>query len=370
MPAPPAIPVPDPYEANAPAPPASGADSPEMVVARRQAEAVRVTRIALAELDRARARLLEIAQRREAAAAELQAAREAEAQVRATFGDATAAEGRARRDLGNMARLAYTTGPTEWTAIASFLDAENPKDALRRAQTSSLLANRQDAAWDRTVSAVAVADQQLQAASARVMAADAAVRAVDDEFRSAEDQVNAITGALRSGALAGGEGVEAVQKICGSTAILPCIPSGWGEGNLTRDSVWLMRVVRQKWPQIATVGGWRPSDPYPDHPSGRAVDVMVPDGGKSEFGAATGDEIAAYFMEHADQYGVMYLIWRQRIWMVDRDPVVPPSQWRQMSDRGDWTSNHMDHVHITVSTGVSGSDIYQVVEAAKRSKAR
>lgn len=368
----PAVPVPDPYDPDAP-PPAEtpgGSVDPAAAEARRQAELVRVTKIALAELDRARTRLAEVGVRRDAANAEVDAAKAAEQQLAALYGDAQAAEGEARRDLGNLARLAYTSGPTEWTLIETFLDADNPSDALRRASVSAMVAERQDTAWDRTVTAVADADQQVKQASARVAAAQTAAAAVQAEYQTAEDQVNGIVDALRGGALTGGAGVEAVQKICGDTPILQCVPSGWGEDSLTRDAVWLMRTVRQKWPQIAVVGGYRPVDPYPDHPSGRAVDVMVPDGGHSAAGAATGDEIATYFMEHADEFGVMYLIWRQRIWMVDRDPVAPPSQWRQMSDRGDWTSNHMDHVHITVSTGVSGSDIYSVVAAAKRSKAR
>jgi hypothetical protein len=59
------------------------------------------------------------------------------------------------------------------------------------------------------------------------------------------------------------------------------------------------------------------------------------------------------------------MIWRQRIWSSDRDPVAPVEQWRTMSDRGDWTSNHFDHVHITVSTGVSGTDPFEVVRAPR-----
>jgi hypothetical protein len=90
---------------------------------------------------------------------------------------------------------------------------------------------------------------------------------------------------------------------------------------------------------------------------------MVPSAGRTSEGAELGDEIARYFMEHADRYGIMYLIWQQRVWVNGRDAVAPPEQWRAMEDRGDWTSNHMDHVHITVSTGVSGWDIYVADQA-------
>lgn len=368
----PELPVPDPYDPDA-QPPVVDADpaaQAAIAAAVRQAELVRVTKIALAELERARTRLTELGTRRDAANAEVEAARADERQLRALYGDAQTAAGEARRDLGNLARLAYTSGPSEWTLIETFLDADNPSDALRRASVSALVAERQDVQWGRTVSAVADADQRVQQATARVAAAQTAAAAVQAEYQTVEEQTRAIMEALSGGALSGGVGADAVREICGDVLILQCVPTAWGEGNLTRDAVWLMRIVRQQWPQIEVVGGYRPVDPYPDHPSGRAVDVMVPDGGKSAEGAALGDQIAEYFMTHADEYGVMYLIWKQRIWMIDRDPVAPVAQWRMMSDRGDWTSNHMDHVHITVSTGVSGSDIYSVIAAAKRSDAR
>lgn len=97
-------------------------------------------------------------------------------------------------------------------------------------------------------------------------------------------------------------------------------------------------AIRQNYPQIATMYGYRP-DPLPDHPSGRAVDIMMPRGANDQ---ALGDQIAAYLQANADSLNIEYLIWRQRIWINGQ------GGWTWMADRGGITANHYDHVHVTV----------------------
>lgn len=98
--------------------------------------------------------------------------------------------------------------------------------------------------------------------------------------------------------------------------------------------------------KIKTVGGWRASDPYPDHPSGLAADFMVP---LTPEGELTGNALAAYVQENAAQLGVDYIIWNQRTWSLARDD----EGWRPMQDRGSPTANHRDHVHVTLSGDAS-----------------
>lgn len=366
---------PAPTPAVDPGAPESAADAAAAAEAAAEAEAAaaailaaergRVSRFAAGELARARTSLGEAAVRRDAAEQEVATARTAQRVMIRAHESAIAQEGDARRDLGNLARLAYTSGPTEWTLIETFLDADGPQDALRRASVSQLVAERQDDQWDEAVAGVAALGAELAAAAGRVAVAEAELGVAQGAYAAVAEQVASIAGAIASGGMAGTDGAAAVAEICGPVEIPQCERSGWGEGQLTRDAVWLMRVVRAQWPQIETVGGYRPVDTYPDHPTGRAVDVMVPDAGRSAEGVEAGDEIAQYFMEHADEYGVMYLLWNQRVWRSGHDPIAPPQEWRPMEDRGDWTSNHKDHVHICVSTGVSGSDIYSVVGAAR-----
>jgi len=83
---------------------------------------------------------------------------------------------------------------------------------------------------------------------------------------------------------------------------------------------------------IKTEYGWRQSDPFPDHPSGHAIDFMTPN-------MATGDSLKNYAVANHANLGIKYIIWNRTYY----------------SDTNGWagspytaTSNpHTDHVHIT-----------------------
>lgn len=110
-----------------------------------------------------------------------------------------------------------------------------------------------------------------------------------------------------------------------------------------------VRAIRAEFPQIKIIGGWRPSDPYPDHPSGLALDIMIPQGCVSSGpGKELGDDIARFFMNQTDTYAVKYMIWQQRIWNAEEESPKPVSQWRGMSPRGSCTADHKDHVHLAL----------------------
>lgn len=89
---------------------------------------------------------------------------------------------------------------------------------------------------------------------------------------------------------------------------------------------------------VDTVGGRAPRPGGGDHPAGLALDFMVD--------TATGNNLAAYVLAHQDQFGVKYVIWRQRINM--------GSGWSMMEDRGGPTANHYDHVHVSF---IPGADV-------------
>lgn len=115
---------------------------------------------------------------------------------------------------------------------------------------------------------------------------------------------------------------------------------GISTAGLTASSLALLADVRARYPQITSVGGVRP-DALPDHPSGRALDFMMPNGTADK---ALGDDLAEYVRANAARLNVSYVIWRQRIWSVAR----AAEGWRGMANRGSATANHMDHVHVTV----------------------
>ncbi|HRA07522.1 MAG TPA: SH3 domain-containing protein [Propionicimonas sp.] len=97
--------------------------------------------------------------------------------------------------------------------------------------------------------------------------------------------------------------------------------------------------VRASFPQITTIYGWRASSSYSeDHPSGRAIDIMIP---AYKTNVALGDTIAAYFIDNGVRLHVSYVIWQQRNYRLSR------GYWVAMADRGGDTANHMDHVHVS-----------------------
>jgi uncharacterized protein YgiM (DUF1202 family) len=122
------------------------------------------------------------------------------------------------------------------------------------------------------------------------------------------------------------------------------IPSSWAatERRLTAKTIRLHRAARAKFPQIKVVGGYRQASSG-EHPLGRALDLMIPNYQSSE-GRALGTALADWARANAREYDINYVVWRQRIWNIQRDR----EGWRFMADRGNDSANHINHVHISV----------------------
>ena len=86
--------------------------------------------------------------------------------------------------------------------------------------------------------------------------------------------------------------------------------------------------------------------PFGEHPLGRACDFMLSTGGVMPAASwiQKGYDIAAWAQANASRLGIMYIIYRQRIW----DVRMASSGWVPMENRGGITANHYDHVHISV----------------------
>jgi hypothetical protein len=93
------------------------------------------------------------------------------------------------------------------------------------------------------------------------------------------------------------------------------------------------------------IGCYRPGTSG-EHPLGRACDFMLSTGGVMPSAAwvQRGYEVARWAQANASTLGIMYIIYRQRIW----DIRMASAGWVQMPDRGSITANHYDHVHISV----------------------
>jgi hypothetical protein len=92
----------------------------------------------------------------------------------------------------------------------------------------------------------------------------------------------------------------------------------------------------------AATGACQPSTYEGHDPSAcRAIDTLM----SEEYGTlptddnALGDTHAEFALTHMAEFGVMYVIWRQRY--------NDGSGWDPMEDRGSITQNHYDHVHVS-----------------------
>lgn len=128
------------------------------------------------------------------------------------------------------------------------------------------------------------------------------------------------------------------------SATLDALPSAVNpENNLQPNTVRLLRLLEQVFPyyrQSGAIYGWR-EDPIPDHPSGQALDIMLADDGRTPESVAAGNLVNGFLMLNAETLGIDYMVYRQHIW-------YPGREWRLMDDRGNWTDNHMNHIHVLV----------------------
>lgn len=123
------------------------------------------------------------------------------------------------------------------------------------------------------------------------------------------------------------------------------LPPGMvNEHGMQVKTILVARSISELFPQIHNMIGVRP-DGQRWHPSGLAVDVMIPNPGSPE-GIALGDEIVAYALRNSGRFALQDAIWRGTYFT----PAGP-------SGHG---NGHYDHVHITTFGGgyPNGSEEY------------
>lgn len=142
------------------------------------------------------------------------------------------------------------------------------------------------------------------------------------------------------------------DDLCGPGDAMSCPPTGLdAEERLTPDALRVLRCVQQQFGDHSFSGvGDRPNQS--DHPAGRAVDVMI-DNWSSSSGNSEGWEIARWVRDQAGELGVKYVIFDAKIWSVARNE----ESWRTYehpSGATDPTSQHRDHVHVSVYGNAAG----------------
>jgi hypothetical protein len=134
---------------------------------------------------------------------------------------------------------------------------------------------------------------------------------------------------------------------------LVCPPTGHpAEDGLTPDALRVLRCIATTFPQITTFGGVGDRPNESDHPSGRAVDAMIPDW-VLPAGNELGWQVAEWVQANHVCLGVTYVIWDARIWSADR----ASEGWRPYSHpsgAADANAEHRNHVHVSTH-GNSGA---------------
>ncbi|WP_264922194.1 phage tail protein, partial [Mycobacteroides chelonae] len=115
---------------------------------------------------------------------------------------------------------------------------------------------------------------------------------------------------------------------------------GYAQGGLVKGSAELSKIIGERF-GIKNIGGYR-QDSYGEHPTGRALDVMVYQD------KAKGDAVKDFAVDNASAIDLKWAIWQQKLW-------YPGGRSEKMATRanGDPTQNHMDHVHIFSGPGIT-----------------
>lgn len=93
-------------------------------------------------------------------------------------------------------------------------------------------------------------------------------------------------------------------------------PSAPGNGGLQINTLRGKQIIQQQFPWATNIGGVR-ADALKWHPSGLALDVMIPGAGglndpTPAAGKAMGDQMYAWLMANKDQLGIDYIMWQEK----------------------------------------------------------
>ena len=154
-------------------------------------------------------------------------------------------------------------------------------------------------------------------------------------------------------ALTGGGQPECNQTVMDAyTGDMPpfptdCPPTGSAaEDGLQPNTLHMMRCVKAAFPQITSMGGKGARPNKSDHPTGRAVDFMIPKWKTTE-GNAFGWQVAEWVKANANTLDVKYIIFDQKIWSPG-DKTWDAYTFYTLAKDGP-TKAHLDHVHVSVN---------------------
>lgn len=256
--------------------------------------------------------------------------------------------------VDRVAAMHYTSGSGQFAAMLTASSPQQLIDQLSLQRTVAAVAAEQLKAFHAARERAATAAQASQRSAADAgTAAEAATRlraelqakwkellrqiaAAEAQYAALTPQQQAVIDAAVPPPIAAVPGLPPgdVAPPPAMTDIPEALPVGVAaEAGMQPNTVLAARAVSAAFPQIAEIDGVRP-DSKPWHPSGLAIDIMIPNPESPE-GIALGDQIKAFAMSNAGRFGLQDVIWRGTYYT----PAGP-----QASGYG-----HYDHVHITTT---------------------
>ena len=220
----------------------------------------------------------------------------------------------AHREIARLAAASYMGSAPD--QVLAFFAGGDPEQVLGRSATVEYLARQGDAREQQLQRLTVAATDARQAAQAKV----ARLRQMVAALASQQQQVKHLLDQFRPQSPTLGDNITPRMRE-------------------VRDE------VDRRFGPFGAIGCYRPGNDG-EHPLGRACDFMLSSGGVMPTASAIqkGYDIAAWAQANAARLGIMYIIYRQRIW----DVRMASSGWVPMEDRGSITANHYDHVHISV----------------------
>jgi hypothetical protein len=217
---------------------------------------------------------------------------------------------------------------SERASAAAAASEKSAADARAAAEQASAVRAELQAKWKDLLRQITAAEAQYSALTPQQQAVVDAASAVLPPVPSAP-----APGDPPSAAMPGELPPDAVPPPADSFLDVPeALPVGVAnERGLQANTIVAARAVSAAFPQINAIDGVRP-DSKPWHPSGLAIDIMIPNPTSPE-GIALGDAILAFAMSNVGRFGLQDVIWRGTYYT----PGGPAG-----SGYG-----HYDHVHIT-----------------------
>lgn len=223
--------------------------------------------------------------------------------------------------VDGLAAAAYTGGRGD--ALTAILTAASPKSLIDRLAVQRVMATEMSSRVQSFRQAEQEAKTREAAAAKSATDARAAVEAaaaVRADLRGTQAELQARIVAVKAKSVMltpADQEAPAVlpASVMAASGLVTPIPT-IGMNGLMPNARSLATYIMATYPGVQSIGGVR-TDPLPDHPSGRALDIMT--GANMNLG----DAINADLQSQTGRFGIDYTMWR-----------VP---------------DHFNHVHVTVS---------------------